>query len=74
MGEKQIKKRTFYSVALLIIVLGSAIFAYGMVGWIYNYWNAVNLVAFPSLKIIAGLALISLGYIQLELELIRKDQ
>lgn len=65
-------KRSFANVAMAFILVGAAILSYGMVAWIYNVVLQANLIAFPSVKIIGGLAIMALGYIQLEIELLRK--
>lgn len=65
-------KRSFANVAMAFILVGAAILSYGMVAWIYNVVLEANLIAFPSIKIIGGLVIMALGYIQLEIELLRK--
>ena len=62
----------FYGVAMFLIILGIIVFAYGVVAGVYNY--AVNQIcfAFPAAKAVGGLIVMSLGYIILELELLRK--
>ena len=72
MFNKDPKTATFYGVAMLLILFGVAIFAYGLIQWIYNTWTSQVCWAFPSLKVIGGLTVMALGYIVLELELLRK--
>ena len=69
--KKDMDKFDLSGVALVIIIFGAAIFAFGLVSWVMNAILMDNFVAFPSLKIIGGLSVIALGYIQLELELLR---
>lgn len=65
-------KATFYGVALALIVLGAAIFALGLVGWLCNYYAGGTLLSIPSVKVMGGAIITALGYILLELELMRK--
>lgn len=65
------KNKNFFGVALLIIVLGVFVFTFGICQWFYNWWYLDYAFAMPSSKIIGGIMIIALGYIQLELELIR---
>ncbi len=66
------EEKSFVGVALLMILFGAAIFAYGAVGWLVNVTEQELIIATPSQKIIGGLVVISLGYIQLELSLLRR--
>ena len=60
----------FYSVAMALIVIGAAFVAIGGVEWILNELGTMSF-SFPAVKIIGGLVVAALGYIHLELELIR---
>ena len=60
----------FRGVAMALIILGAALFALGGVEWTYN-WYAAGTFTAPLFKVIGGLVVIALGYIHLELELIR---
>ena len=59
------------AVAMLMILAGVVVFVFGVLGWWVNVSVAQNLIAFPSLKVIGGLVIMELGYIQLELGLLR---
>jgi len=59
-------------VASFFIVLGAAIFAYGIVAWILNTWLGYEL-SVPSAKIMGGLIILALGYVVFELDMIRKE-
>lgn len=60
----------FRGVALFLILIGAGILAVGAVEWKANLiWN-YNFYS-PMSKVIGGLIVLALGYIQLELELIR---
>lgn len=64
--------KSFVAVAMTMIIIGAAILAFGLVGWLTNVSANELIVAFPSLKVMGGLVIIGLGYIQLELGLLRK--
>ncbi|MFA6423236.1 MAG: hypothetical protein WCW17_02160 [Patescibacteria group bacterium] len=66
------QKRSFLPVAIMVILIGAGIFAYGFMIWLVNMIGNQNFFSFPSLKIIGGLVIMSLGYIQLELEMLRQ--
>lgn len=66
--------KSFTSVALAMILLGAAILAFGIIGWLMNVSQQSLIVAFPSIKVIGGLVVVSLGYIQLELSLLRRKK
>ncbi len=63
--------KTFVGVAVAFILVGAAIFAFGLVGWLVNSMLEETVNALPSMKVIGGLVVMALGYIQLELGLLR---
>ena len=63
-------KPYFRGVAIATLLCGAAILALGIVELGMNLWGSSAYSA-PLFKIIGGLAVTSLGYIQLELELLR---
>ena len=63
-------KPYFHSVALAFIILGAGFFAVGSVEWFANSYSSYGF-AFPAAKVLGGLVVAALGYIHLELELIR---
>jgi hypothetical protein len=65
------QEKSFVAVAMCVIFAGAAIFAFGISGWLINLSQHDIVVAIPSIKIIGGLIVMSLGYIQLELGLLR---
>jgi hypothetical protein len=71
MFPKNPKEVSFYGVGVVIILIGAVIFAYGGVTWLFNVFRDTNF-SMPSGKIIGGLVVIALGYIQIELELMRR--
>lgn len=64
--------KSFVAVAMTVILIGAAILAFGLVGWLVNVSADAVIVVFPSMKVMGGLIIVSLGYIQLELGLLRK--
>lgn len=71
MFKKKSNACSFYDVALFLIIVGIIIFTYGLVGWVFNtLGNSCHFVQ-PSTKIIGGMIILGLGYIHLELELLR---
>jgi hypothetical protein len=66
------KKIRFYGVAILFILAGAVIFTSGSVMWMFNYFGNSSF-SVPSTKIIGGLVILALGYIVLELELLRHN-
>jgi len=69
-GRKH-EDKSFVAVALTVIFMGAAVFAFGVSGWLINWSNNEVVVAIPSMKILGGIIIMSLGYIQLELGLLR---
>ena len=69
---KNREDKSFMAVALTFILIGAGIFAYGIVGWLMNVAAQDMMVVFPSIKIMGGIVVMCLGYIQLELGLLRR--
>lgn len=63
---------SFFGVALFLILLGAGVFAVGLIGWLLNALRDDQSVFMPSLKIMGGAIIMALGYIHLELEMLRK--
>lgn len=68
---KKHQDRSYIAVAMTVIFMGAAVFAFGVSGWLINYTNNDIIVAIPSMKVLGGIIIMSLGYIQLELGLLR---
>jgi hypothetical protein len=60
----------FYGVALATIIAGAALFALGAVEWLFGALD-IQYFMHPLFKAMGGLVIMSLGYIHLELELMR---
>jgi uncharacterized membrane protein YidH (DUF202 family) len=72
MFSKKEPEHSFYGVAMGLIILGAIIFVYGLVAWLFNIFSTDAGFYFPSFKVIGGATILALGYIQLELELLRQ--
>ena len=68
---KKPKERVFYPVALFLILLGASIATVGGVFWSLNMYYGYSF-SIPSIKVIGGVIICALGYVILELELIRE--
>ncbi len=69
--RKSADQLTFYGVALLLILAGVSILALGavqLIGQLAWQWS----FGWPMAKVMSGLMIIALGYVVLELELIRR--
>lgn len=72
MFSKKGSEHSFYGVAMLVIVLGVIIFTYGAAAWLFNVFSIDSGFYFPSFKVVGGLIVLTLGYIMLELEMLRR--
>lgn len=70
MFSKDRSKISFLGVGMFLILVGAAIFALGIVMWLFNYFGTSAFNA-PSQKVIGGLVVLGIGYIALEIELMR---
>lgn len=68
---KDLQARSYSSVALFFILVGVGVFTYGGVEWLVNSLSASEWFYFPGFKVATGLVIMALGYIVLELELMR---
>ncbi len=62
--------KNFLAVAITVILIGAVLLAVGVIQYVLSFFTNQTF-GWPALKIIAGVVVISLGYIQLQLELIR---
>jgi hypothetical protein len=72
MWHREHDAKSFIGVAIAFIIVGAAIFAFGSVAWLVNAIGESVVIAIPSIKIMGGILIMLLGYIMLELELMRK--
>lgn len=66
------ENKTFMGVAMMFILVGVIIFVFGGLGWLINSSTQSVIMNEPSGKVIGGLIIMALGYIQLEIGLLRK--
>lgn len=72
MSSKSFHDASFFGVSILLILVGAAIFVFGLVAWYLTAVSNTTVMAFPFFKVIGGLIILALGYIVLELEMLRK--
>ena len=72
MDLEKSRKRSFFGVAMAIILAGAIIFSIGLVAWILNSYSNSLIITNPTIKAMGGLMIIGIGYIILILEEIRK--
>ncbi len=68
LSSKHPREKEFLGVSMAIILAGAVLFTFGLIGYMY-FDDVVN--AGSEAKVIGGLIVVALGYILLELELIR---
>lgn len=73
MFDKNRKNVSFFGIGIAFILSGAVILSVGAVMWLFNIWGDSSF-AMPSAKVIGGLVILALGYIQLELEWIRNTK
>jgi hypothetical protein len=72
MSTKNLKDVSFFGVSIFLILTGALIFVFGLMAWYLTGVSGMTVMAFPFFKVIGGLIIIALGYVVLELELLRK--
>ena len=70
MFNKNRKNVSFFGIGIVLILIGAFILSVGGVMWLFNIYG-ISDFSMPSTKVIGGLIVLALGYIQLELEWIR---
>lgn len=70
--RKRLSEISFHGVGMAMIALGAIILALGLAFWGLNIFADYGFVS-PSTKVIGGALIIGLGYLILELELLRKQ-
>lgn len=69
--KRDYNKISFMGVALALILFGAFICGFALAAWILRFFG-VFVGALPFFKVIGGLVILALGYIILEIELLRK--
>ena len=71
--KRDYEKVSFMGVGMAFILFGAIVFAFAITAWILQFFNYTTLTcAFPFFKAIGSAVVIGLGYIILEIELLRK--
>ena len=69
--KRDFNKISFAGVGLAFILIGAIVTAFGLAGWLIQALGG-QVMAFPFFKAMGGFVIIGLGYLILELELLRK--
>ena len=71
MSEINTGKMPFRGVALALIIFGAVVVGICGAAWILAYFWDYFVISMPFTKLIGGLIIVALGYVILEMELIR---
>lgn len=71
-SKRDYDKISFRGVGLALIIFGVLICAIAFAAWFLSYFGYDDVFAFPFFKVIGGAIIIGLGYLVLEVELLRK--
>ena len=71
MGEIILAKMPFRGVALALIIFGALVIGVCGAAWILAYFWDYFVISMPFTKLIGGFIVVALGYVVLELELMR---
>jgi len=66
--------RSYLAIAYLSILVGIFIAVYGGLAWLINCYTQESSFYFPAAKLMGGILIAQLGYILLELEIMRKKK
>lgn len=72
MSSKNFRDASFFGVSILFILTGAMIFVFGLMAWYLLGVSGTSVMSYPFFKVIGGLIITALGYVILELELLRK--
>lgn len=70
--KRDYEKISFAGVGITLILFGAIICGVAFAAWILQAMGANTLLALPFFKVLAGVMILGLGYIILELELLRR--
>lgn len=71
--KRDYEKISFMGVGMAFILFGAIVFAFAITAWILQFFGYTTLnCAFPFFKAIGSVVIIGLGYLILEIELLRK--
>ena len=71
--KRDYNKISFMGVGMAFILFGAIVFAFAITAWFLQFFGySITNCAFPFFKAIGSAAIIGLGYVILEIELLRK--
>ncbi len=71
LNRKISKDDSFVEVGATVILFGAFVLAVGLVQWVFDYIGLYSF-GYPVIKILGGAVVLTLGYILLEIDLIRR--
>jgi hypothetical protein len=70
--KRDFAKISFYGIGLVFILFGALICGIAFASWLLSMLGFASILALPFFKVMGGIIIIGLGYIILEVELLRK--
>lgn len=70
--KRDYNKISFHGVGLLLIFVGAIIVAVALASWMVLLFGGISVCADPIFKAMGGFIILGLGYLILEIELLRK--
>lgn len=70
--KRDYDKISFRGVGLAFILFGMLICGFAFAAWFLRYFGFDNICALPFFKVMGGVMIIGIGYLILEVELLRK--
>ncbi|MGA2666631.1 MAG: hypothetical protein ABSE91_00895 [Patescibacteria group bacterium] len=71
-SKRDYNKISFLGVGLALILFGAIVCAIGLASWLITAFGLGTTLAFPFFKVMGGVVILGIGYIILEIELLRK--
>lgn len=71
-SKRDYNKISFHGVGLALILFGAIICAIALAAWITSALGFGSILAFPFFKVMGGVVILGIGYLILEVELLRK--
>ena len=70
--KRDYDKISFVSIGQIFILLGAITCAFALAAWLLQFFGYPVMCAFPFFKVIGAAIIIGLGYLILEIELLRR--
>ena len=70
--KRDYNKISFHGVGLALILFGAIVCAIGLAAWLVSAFGGGSILVFPFFKVMGGVVILGIGYIILEIELLRK--